>query len=316
MVRCLRPRPISAPALAVLALLACTERQGVPPAPPSAPASTASAPAAATSAPAAPRDPVAAIRTALEAQRAPPIAAVALLAYNAQGTVEIPPALQPIIGALGPTKTVTGEDGREMELTRLSPGRRWDRATVLSLDAGDTYFAEVASALRKAGFGGPEPAPEAPLGPLTLRSSDGREVQFRVRVEPGQPSKLELRLNGPESPAPRFGPTSPEMPAPLPALVKGFTLLGYEWGHFHAVVPGGRDTDASRLAFIGRAATADARTRFLAEVGAPLAAAGYTPRAGHEGVYERTATRETLVLKPSVEVSTDLIFSHQRHWRR
>ena len=278
-------RPIAATTL-TLALAAC--RDGEPPTAPPPPAAPRTAPSAPASA-----------LTATQAS-----AMQARMAYEAQGTIDLPPWLARLVPRDLQCKPVERAQGRGMEKLRRSPGRRWGDLTLLTLAPRPDAEARLGTTLSALGF---------VAGAAGFANPGGEVVTVRAEEVQGEPLRLRLHASGPD-PEP-----SPPLPAQSPEVALGLSALapvGHEEALYHAVVPGGRVTDVSRLALLLRAKGPEARAKALKAWQEALPRAGYALREGRTDTWVRASTHELLVIVAPDDPSGDVLVSHQRRWRR
>jgi hypothetical protein len=266
-------------------------RESSPPVVPPAPATTA--PTAAPSAP------------AIASTQTPSLGAIST--YTQQQTIEPPPELVGFVPPALPAKVVERQRGRGMLLLRLAPTQRRASLVLLTLEPVDALRRALATHLATRGF---TPAPGAPD---TFVHTNGERLAVVITPDPLTPTRVELTLDGPEAPTLPASPTlAPEI-APDPTKL---SVVGFEEGLLHAIAPGNRDTEVSRTVYLLRAKTPADRTAALATWTRAVEKAGFRARAGRPELWERPATKELLVIRPTDDPSGDVLVSHQRRWRR
>jgi hypothetical protein len=292
---CHRLAALAAFAAFAAAMTACREGgQGAPPGP--APASSP-----ATS-------PVAAASAAVEAD---PFGPAVRAFYAQQGLVSPPPEIAGLLPATLPHKVVERSLGRGMDLMKPTPGRRFATATLLTLESEATAAAALTAHLGGLGYS-VDPTAAKP-GEAAFAHPGGQRVVVSPRRIEGQPVRLFLRYTSPDVElAPPLPPLSPEVAAGL----VGLKAVGHEESLLHAVVGGGTVTDAARVALLLRAPSPAARTASLAAWTKALAAAGFKTRPPRDELWERPATRETIMLRPTDDPAGDVLVSYMRRFRR
>jgi hypothetical protein len=229
------------------------------------------------------------------------------LFYAQQQTIDPPPELAAFVPPTLGAKVVERQRGRGMVRLRLAPAERRASLVLLTLAPQDTIGRTIADHLATLGF-----APVAGT-PGQFVHPSGDRLSVALTADPVAPNRVELTLEGAEAPAIPAPPTlAPEI-APDPTKL---SILGFEEGLLHATVGGARDTDVGRTAYILRANTPAERAAALTAWTQALEKAGFRGRAGRPDLWERTETREVLVIRPTDAPSGDVLVSHQRRWRR
>lgn len=231
----------------------------------------------------------------------------AALFYAQQQTIEPPPELVDLVPPGLGAKVIERQRGRGMVRMRLAPTERHASLVLLTLAPEDTLRRALVAHFTGRGF---TPAPGAPD---TFVHPNGDRLSVALTFDPMSPTRVELTLDGAEAPA---IPAAPSLAPEIAPDASKLRVVGFEEGLLHAVVAGGRDTDAGRTAYILRAKTAEDRARALAAWTVAIEKAGFRVRPGRPELWERPETRELLVIRPTDAPSGDVLVSHQRRWRR
>jgi hypothetical protein len=229
--------------------------------------------------------------------------------YAAQGVVEPPAELTRFLPAALAHKVVERSLGRGMDLMKPTPGRRFATATLLTLEPERVALEVTAKHLAGQGFVADASTPNE----TAFAHPDGQRITLSPRQLEGQPLRLFLRWTAPDA------ERTPPLPALAPEVARGLaemTAVGHEESLLHAVVAGGTITDSGRTVLLLRAASPAVRARALAAWTKALTEAGFTSRPARAELWERPATREMLVLRPTDDPAGDVLVSYQRRFRR
>lgn len=229
--------------------------------------------------------------------------------FARQGLVEPPAELARLLPKALPHKVVERAVGRGMDLMKATPGRRFATVTLLTLEPEATAVDAVGAQLTGLGF-----RPDASTPAVTaFAHPDGQRIVVSPRFVDGQPLRLFLRWTTADAePAPNAPPLSPEVAAGL----REMRVVGFEESVLHAVVAGGTITDSARVALLLRAPTAPVRAKALTAWTKTLATAGFRTRPPRDELWERTSTRETVVIRPTDDPAGDVLVSYLRRFRR
>jgi hypothetical protein len=229
--------------------------------------------------------------------------------FARQGLVEPPAEMVRLLPKSLPHKVVERAVGRGMDLMKAVPGRRFATVTLLTLEPESAAVEAVGAQLTGQGF-----RPDASTPAVTaFAHPDGQRVVVSPRLVDGQPLRLFLRWTAADAePAPSAPPLSPEVAAGL----REMRVVGFEESVLHAVVAGGTITDSARVALLVRAPSAPVRAKALAAWTKTLAAAGFQTRPPRDELWERTSTRETVVIRPTDDPAGDVLVSYLRRFRR
>lgn len=233
----------------------------------------------------------------------------ARLYYGAQGVIAPPEELLRLVPPAFPGKPVERNRGRGMELMRLATGRRFATLTLLTLQPADTALRTLAAHAASLGF-----APDTTIpGEQALVHPEGERLTLAANEVEGQPVRVRLRLTGPEGGA---LPALPPLPAELTAHLGALKVIGFEETLLHGVAAGARVTDVAREALIVRAPTPASRATGLTALEVSLTQAGYKRSEKRNELWERPATQEVWLIRPTDDPSGDVLLSHQRRFRR
>jgi len=302
-------------ALRLLPLLVACSHTTAPP-PPNAPASLA------------PDEPVMVARPApaptsvpTDPLAVPALAAAARASLERHGVVEVPAFVAPLVPAALNGKPVRFDEGVGMRRTHLEAGYKTAFVSLLTLAPNAEYASAVdgvatsnALVVNRA----TEPQAPSPTG-ATVRAFDrgaGDHVTFEDRAPPGQPRRVDVRVEtrGAVEATPLTPP--PDLPGVLGPAPAGLTLRGWERGQYHAAAPAPAHTDVSRWVLGYTAASPSARDAARAALESRVKGDGFEPDAKRPGYFERKATGESVFLRSDDAPTLALVVSVQRRWRR
>jgi hypothetical protein len=252
----------------------------------------------------------------------PALAVAARAAYERQGQVEVPAFMQPFVPEALMGKPVRFDESLGMSRTRLEPGFRGGMVSMLTLLPNAPYAAAMEAQAAKVGLLPVAAPPTAGLGPNAPRikafekAAPKHQVTYKERTPLGQPRRMDLEVEArgePEKGAIALPAGLPEWVGPLPATL---TLVGWERGQYHAFIPEPGHTDVSRWVLGLTAVSAAARDEARAAMENRVRGDGFEPDEKRPGLFERSATRETIYFRSDDAPRVALVLSVQRRWRR
>jgi len=251
----------------------------------------------------------------------PALAAAARAAFERHGAVDIPALVAPLAPAALNAKAVRFDEGVGMRRTHIEAGYKTAFVSLLTLAPNADYAAAVEGVAASNGLvanRATEPQVPSPTG-ATVRAFDrgaADHVTFEDRTPPGQPRRVDVRVEtrGAAEAAPLAPPPGlPDVLGPMPA---GLTLRGWERGQYHAASPAPAHTDVSRWVLGYAAASPAARDEARATLENRVKGDGFEPDAKRPGYFERKATGESVFLRSDDAPTLALVVSVQRRWRR